>query len=234
MDKEIGIVGDFHHSKTQLAIADSIEHSNRELGFKTTYYWIDTTTLDYDNYSRNLKHLSGIWSASGSPFKSLDGSLNAIKYARENRIPHLGTCGGYQHTIIEYARNVLGFKNAKHAEYTNDPTDLFIDRMTCSLVGTRGKVTILPNTAAHEIYGKEEIEADYFCSFGLNDEYQSLVLQGDLIVSGIDVNNAIRMIELKNHPFFVITAFVPQVDSTFDNPNQLITEFIRKVNEPVF
>ena len=116
MTKEIGIIGDFHHSKTQTAIAESIEHSNRALGLNTTYRWIDTTSLDNDNYVNELKNMGGIWSASGSPFKSLQGALNAIKYARENAIPHLGTCGGYQHTIIEYARNVLGYKNAQHAK----------------------------------------------------------------------------------------------------------------------
>jgi CTP synthase (UTP-ammonia lyase) len=231
MNVEIGIVGDFHNSKTQSAIVDSIEHSNRELGFTTKYRWIDTIILDNDNYNEELKHLNGIWSASGSPFKSMNGSLNAIKYARENKIPHIGTCGGYQHTIIEYARNVLGFKNANHAEYSNEITNLFVDKLTCSLVGTRGIVSIRENTVAREIYGTDKIEVDYYCSYGLSDEYKDLVLQGDFISSGFDINNSVRMIELKNHPFFIITAFVPQVDSTYDIPNPLITEFIKKVNK---
>jgi len=231
MKKEIGIIGDFHNSKTQLAIANSIEHSNNKLGFSTKYRWIETTTLDDKNYDNELKNLNGIWSASGSPFKSMIGSLNAIKYARENMIPHIGTCGGYQHSIIEYARNVLGFNNANHAEYSDDTKDLFVDKMTCSLVGTRGIVSIQANTLAKEIYCKNEIEVDYYCSYGLSDDYKDIVLKGDMLASGFDINNSVRMIELLNHPFFIITAFVPQIDSTLDNPNPLVTEFVKKVNK---
>ena len=228
---EIAIVGDFRNSKTQLAIADSIEHSNGYLGVTTTYRWIDTTTLDTDCYAEILQNTNGIWSATGCPFKSMNGSLNAIRYARENQIPHIGTCSGFQHTIIEYARNVLGYQNAQHAEYTNDADNLFIDLMACSLKGTRGKVEITEYTAASEIYGTSNIEVDYYCSYGINEAYRPLILSGGLIVSGMDVNRTIRMMELKNHPFFIITAFVPQMDSSFDNPNPLITEFIRKVNK---
>jgi CTP synthase (UTP-ammonia lyase) len=228
---EIAIVGDFRNSKTQLAIADSIEHSNRHLGVNTKYRWIDTTTLDTDRYAEILQNTNGIWSATGCPFRSMNGSLNAIRYARENQIPHIGTCSGFQHTIIEYARNVLGYQNAQHAEYTNDTDNLFIDLMACSLKGTRGKVEIVEYTAANKIYGTSNIEVDYYCSYGINEAYRPLILSGDLIVSGMDVNHTIRMMELKNHPFFIVTAFVPQMDSSFDNPNPLITEFIRKVNK---
>lgn len=228
---EIAIVGDFRNSKTQLAIADSIEHSNRHLGVNTKYRWIDTTTLDTDRYAEILQNTNGIWSATGCPFKSMNGSLNAIRYARENQIPHIGTCSGFQHTIIEYARNVLGYQNAQHAEYTNDTDNLFIDLMACSLKGTHGKVEIVEYTAASKIYGTSNIEVDYYCSYGINEAYRPLILSGDLIVSGMDVHHTIRMMELKNHPFFIITAFVPQMDSSFDNPNPLITEFIRKVNK---
>ena len=228
---EIAIVGDFRNSKTQLAIADSIEHSNRHLGVNTKYRWIDTTTLDTDCYAEILHNTNGIWSATGCPFKSMNGSLNAIRYARENQIPHIGTCSGFQHTIIEYARNVLGYQNAQHAEYTNNADNLFIDLMACSLKGTRGKVDIMEHTAASKIYGTSNIEVDYYCSYGINEAYRPLILRGDLIVSGMDINHTIRMMELNNHPFFIITAFVPQMDSSFDNPNPLITEYIRKVNK---
>lgn len=84
MIKEIGIIGDFHNSKTQSTIAGSIEHSNKAIGLKLTYRWIDSLSLEDEGYVDILKNLSGIWSAPGSPFKSLNGALNAIRYAREN------------------------------------------------------------------------------------------------------------------------------------------------------
>ena len=230
MARKIGIIGDYHNSITQSAIADSIEHSNRLSGFDTTSDWIDTETLNTENYKDKLQGLDGIWSAPGSPFKSLDGAINAIRYARENKIPHLGTCAGYQHTIIEYARNVSGFKNAQHAEYSSGSDNQFISKMSCSLKGTKGRVILLKDSIVGRIYDSEEIDGSYFCSYGLNTDYKSVFEQSDFLVSGYDSENAIRILELKNHPFFISTVFVPQVDSSFERPDKLITEFVRVVN----
>jgi CTP synthase (UTP-ammonia lyase) len=231
MTKKIGIIGEYHNSITLSSIAKAIEHSNKVLGFKTSYEWIDTETLAKDNYAESLQNMSGIWSPPGSPFKSLMGALNAIKFARENKIPHLATCAGYQHTIIEYARNVLDYKNANHAEYSDETTNLFIHRFVCSLAGTTNRVNILENTKASRIYSARNFMGSYYCNFGLNEEYKSIIIQGDLIVSGTDDNNAIRLVELKNHAFFMASVFVPQVNSTFENPDALITEFIKQVNK---
>lgn len=230
MTKRIGIIGDYHNSITQSTIADSIQHSNNLLGFDTAFEWIDTDKLDSDNYTDLLSSYSGIWSAPGSPFNSLIGSINAIKYARENNIPHLGTCAGYQHSIIEFARNVLGYNNADHAEYSNNSDSLFINKMSCSLRGTKDKVIILGNSLMNRLYGNIAIDGDYFCSYGLNEDYKSLFNNGDFIISGIDVEGNIRILELKNHPYFVLTVFVPQVSSNLNNPNPIITEFVRIVN----
>lgn len=230
MTRKIGIIGDFHNSITQTTIADSIEHSNRLLGFDTAFDWIDTEKLDSDNYMDTLQGLSGIWSAPGSPFKSLDGALNVIRYARENKIPHLGTCAGYQHSIIEYARNVLGFKAAQHAEYSSDLDNQFISKMSCSLKGTKDRVILVTNSIVQRIYDLNEIDGNYFCSYGLNNDFKFVFEHSDFVISGYDSENAIRILELKNHPFFIATVFVPQVDSSFDKPNPLITEFVRVVN----
>lgn len=230
MTKKIGIVGDFHNSITQSTIADSIEHSNRLLGCDTVFDWIDTEKLDVDYYADLLQGLNGIWSAPGSPFKSLNGAINAIRFARENMIPHLGTCAGFQHTIIEYARNVSGFKNARHAEYSSDLDNQFISKMSCSLKGTKDSVILLNDSIVGRVYDSKEIEGNYFCSYGLNTDYKSIFEQSDFVISGYDTESAIRILELKNHPFFIATVFVPQVDSSFDKPNPLITEFVRVVN----
>jgi CTP synthase (UTP-ammonia lyase) len=230
MTRTIGIIGDFHNSITQSTIADSINHSNRLLGLDTAFTWIDTEQLDSDNYMDILNGFDGIWSAPGSPFKSLDGAINAIRYARENRIPHLGTCAGYQHTVIEYARNVSGFKNAQHAEYSSDMDNQFISKMSCSLKGTKDKVFLVMDSIAQRIYNSSEIEGDYFCSYGLNNDFKFVFEHNDFVISGYDKENAIRILELRNHPFFIATVFVPQVDSTVEKPNKLITEFVRIVN----
>ncbi len=230
MNKKIGIIGEYHNSITLSSIAPAIEHSNKALGFNTTFKWINSDKLENENYSDILKSFDGIWSPPGSPFKSLTGVLNAIKYARVNKIPHLATCAGYQHTIIEYARNVLKYSNAKHAEYTDDNSNLFINRLACSLAGTTDRVSIWENTKASNIYSTKDFVGSYYCNFGLNEEYKSTIIQGDLIVSGVDAQGSIRLIELKNHPFFMASVFVPQVNSTSEKPDELITEFIKQVN----
>lgn len=230
MTKRIAIIGDYHNSITQSTITDSIQHSNKLLGCNTLYDWIDTDKLDSDNYEDLITNYSGIWSAPGSPFKSLIGSINAIKYAREHKIPHLGTCAGYQHSIIEYARNVLGYTNADHAEYSTNSDSFFINKMSCSLHGTKDKIMILDNSLMDRLYGNTVIEGDYFCSYGLNEDYKTLFDNDDFVISGIDKEGNIRILELKNHPYFVLTVFVPQVSSNIDNPNPIITEFVRIVN----
>ena len=140
-------------------------------------------------------------------------------------MPLLGTCGGFQHIILEFARNVAGIKDAAHAE--NDPcaSVLFISKLTCSLVGQTMSVTIQPrqlskafwmfqggtyDTLAHRSYGTLEAQENYYCNFGLNPEHLSSLTDAGLIVSGHDANNEVRIVELPNHPFFVGTLFVPQ------------------------
>lgn len=108
----------------------SLDWLKTELDFE--YEWISTDRVSTD--SSCLKKLSGIWSAPGSPFISLNGALRAIQYARENNVPHLGTCAGFQHTIIELARNILGIEDAQHEEYDATSEKLFISKLTCSLI----------------------------------------------------------------------------------------------------
>lgn len=230
MKRRIAIVGDFHNSITQSTIASSIDHANKLLGYDTTLEWFDTVKLDSDNYKDLLRGFNGIWSAPGGPFESLNGALNAIKFARENMIPHLANCAGFQNTIIEYARNVAGFKNAQHAEYSFEADNLFISKLVCSLKGTTDKVFLAKDSLVGTIYDSKEIEAHYYCGYGLNENFKGTFENDDFMISGIDKNNSIRILELKNHPFFVASVFIPQVDSSFDKPNKLITEFVKVVN----
>lgn len=120
--------------------------------------------------------------------------------------------------------------NMLNIQIKHKTENLFIDKLTCSLVGTKGIVKLVENTHIRDIYNLPEIEVDYFCSYRINEAYQSLVLQDDLMIAGLDINNSIRVLEMKNHPFFIITAFVPQVDSSFEKANPLINEFVRMCN----
>jgi len=93
------------------------------------------TDLGRPEDTRRLAEFSGFWIASGSPYKSTSGALSVIRMARDHGIPLLGTCGGFQNLILEYARNVLGFADAEHEETEPEASQLFISGLSCSLVG---------------------------------------------------------------------------------------------------
>lgn len=188
-----------------------------------------------DPYSRlagpnGLKHLAGfrgIWIGPGSPYASMDGALSAIRLARENRIPLLGTCGGFQHIIIEYARNVVGIDDAEHEESAPAASRLVISRLACSLVGRTMNIKLAPDSTLARIYRRTEVQEQYLCNFGVNPEYVDRLRSGPLRVVGSDDEGVIRTVELPGHPFFIGTLFLPQHGSTPSNPHPLISAFIQ-------
>jgi len=217
------IVGEYNpdfppHAATNAAI----EHSCRYLGIEVSYEWASTESM----VSSNLKQFSGFWIAPGSPYKSMEGALRVIQYARELNIPCLGTCGGFQHMVIEYARNVLGYKDATHAEYDPYASNLFISSLACSLAGCEMELEFAEGSSVAKIYGKTKAKENYYCNFGVSDEAVPLLRDGPLKVVGSDSEGDVRVLELPGHPYFVATLFVPQNRSQPDNPHPLINAFL--------
>ena len=125
--------------------------SSRETRCIARRVYADLSTTLFDDFD-------GILVAPGSPYKSLERTLAAIRYAREHGIPCFGTCGGFQHMLLEYARNVLGFQDAQHAEYDPYASNLFISQLACSLVGRRMELGFVPGSRVAAIYGAETAE----------------------------------------------------------------------------
>jgi CTP synthase (UTP-ammonia lyase) len=221
---KIGIIGEFDSQKASHKLLNlSLDQLKNDYRFK--YEWIDTVSVEFDcDYV--LKDLTGIWSASGSPFKSLQGVLNAIKYARTRNIAYLGTCGGFQHTIIEYARNVLGIENAQHEEYSKNSANLFITKSSCSLYGRSMIVNISDDTKAYEYYGTNTTIEDYYCDYGINPVYIDKLKRPDFLISGVDQDGEIRIIEIPSHKFYMATLFVPHSRVTEHKPHPLIKAFV--------
>ena len=135
----LAIVADFDpKSKSHVATNAAVAHCVTALGVAVEPRWIPTGELANESGVKRLAEYGGIWIGPGSPYNSMDGALSAIRFARENRIPLLGTCGGFQHIIIEYARNVLGFADAEHEESAPNASRLFISRLACSLAEKKG------------------------------------------------------------------------------------------------
>jgi CTP synthase (UTP-ammonia lyase) len=226
MNKKIAIIGEFHNNfRPHSDLINSIEHVKTKLNLDIEYEWIDTLRAEKEG-DKLFSKFTGFWSAPGSPFKSLNGAINAIKYARTNDIPHLGTCAGFQHTVIEFVRNVLKITGAQHAEYDNDSSVLFISRLACSLAGKKMKVQLIGNTLTSDCYKSNETIEDYYCNFGINPEFTHKLEHADLIVSGIDQDGEIRIIEIPKNRFFISTLFVPQTNSTIAKTHPIIERFV--------
>jgi CTP synthase (UTP-ammonia lyase) len=229
---KIAIVGDFNSTlRSHILLNQSLNWLQEKNEFR--YEWLETTQVK-DEGHRLLDQYRGIWSAPGGPFKSLEGALTAIRYARERNIPHLGTCGGFQHTIIEIARNVLGITNAQHEEYESTSQLLIINRMACSLSGKTMAIKIEEKSQAFKCYKKAQAMEDYFCNFGINPNYRDKLEHTILKISGIDQDNEIRIMEIPKNDFFIATLFVPQTKATKEKPHPIIKSFIEEcIKAPV-
>jgi len=110
--------------------------------------------------------------------------LRAIRFAREEGVPLLATCGGFQHVVIEYARNVLGFVKADHEESNPDSSELVVTALSCSLAGQNHSVRLVPGTRAARFYEDGEVSEPFYCNYGLNPAYRRTLEDGGLIVRG--------------------------------------------------
>jgi len=223
----IALLGEYStKSPTHAATNAAVEHSRGSLSVDITAEWVSTEDIDQSLFER----YAGIWVAPGSPYKNMEKTLWAIRYARENNIPCFGTCGGFQHIVLEYARNVLGFKDAYHAEYDPYASTLFISQLTCSLVGREMQLHFTPGSQVARIYGGLSAKEAYYCNFGVNPDYLDVFRQGPMTISGSDAEGEVRVIEYPSHPFFIGTLFVPQTRSTVDWPHPLVTAFVEAVS----
>jgi CTP synthase (UTP-ammonia lyase) len=228
MTISLAIVADFDPgSKAHRATNDAIAHSTAALGLPVRPEWIGTAELAQSDGLKRLSEYHGIWIGPGSPYASMEGALSAIRLAREGEIPLLGTCGGFQHIILEYARSVLGFTDAEHEESSPEASKLFISRLACSLVGRTMTITLAPNSIPARSYGRTTIQEGYLCNFGVNPKYVETLQSGALKVIGSDAEGVWRAVELPGHPFFVGTLFMPQLGSTPSHPNPLVSAFLK-------
>jgi CTP synthase (UTP-ammonia lyase) len=218
----IGIIGDYNPKNlTHIATDDGIHHAAQVLGKPIEAVWLPTDEpVEYEEFD-------GLVGSPGSPYRSFDGALAGIRYARENEIPFIGTCGGSQHLMIEYARNVMGLMDAAHAETDPYASCLFVTPLSCSLVGKTMEVLIKPGSKAAAACQAERSMEAYYCNFGLNPAYQERLESAGLEITGKDENGEARIVELGSHPFFVGTLFVPQARSKPGHPHPLFLEFCR-------
>ncbi len=222
MAPRVGIVGDYNpQNPTHRATDAGLAHA----GVRAE--WVPTADVPPDGPGTRLAGYDGLFIAPASPYRSMDGALAAIRLAREGGIPLVGTCGGFQHAIVEFARNVLGIEDADHAETAPGAPRLAIAPLACSLVGQSHPVTLVAGTRAAALYGATEAVEDFRCSYGLNPDYAQPLRDAGLVASGYGHDGAVRVVELPRHPFFLATLFLPQMRSTPDRPHPLLAGFAK-------
>ncbi|XXD10017.1 CTP synthase [Klebsiella sp. R445] len=215
----IALVGDYNpdvvaHKAIPLAIDDAAA----VMELPVRYDWLATRDIhDADA----LADYDAIWVVPASPYQHAEGAFTAIRYARENSVPFLGTCGGFQHAIIEYARNVLGWQDAAHAE-TDTEGRMVIAPLSCSLVEKTDTIELRANTLIARAYGRDNIEEGYHCNYGISESFAAELEQGDLRVTGWDDEGEIRAVELVTHPFFVATLFQHERNALEGRPSPLV------------
>ena len=235
----IGVIGDFKEDRrSHQAVNDALNHAVDSLSLKLNIRWLPTQSLEQPNYHKTLERFDGFWGAPGSPYISLDGALRGIRFVRELGRPFLGTCGGFQHAVLEYAQNVLGIKATGHAEYDSNISNPVITLVSCPVIerpegtpmlwGTL-RIRLTPNSLAFRIYKQTEIEEEFNCNYELNPAFRDPLEAKGLSVTGIGENDEARIVELSDHRFFMATAFQPQLTSEAGRPHPLIIAYLQAI-----
>ncbi|HEX8872770.1 MAG TPA: hypothetical protein VF758_08395 [Candidatus Acidoferrum sp.] len=234
----IGILGDFNPEfRSHPATNDSLQHAARNLQLQVESTWLPTPSLLEPDAATTLDSFDGLWGAPGSPFKSFDGMLKGIEFARVHDRPYLGTCAGFQYALIECARNVLGVHDATTAEEDPNAKNIVIYPVACAVPSRKAKapklsgkisqIHLRPGSYLAGFYGKETIEEEFFCNFEVNPEFEWMAMEAGFPVVARGSQEECRAIESPAHFFYVATLFQPQLSSTQSKPHPLITAFVQ-------
>lgn len=228
---QITIVGDFDSRKhSHWATEAALFHAAAALELRVEPRWLGTDASDL----QPLAASHGVWGAPGSPYRSRDGMLRAVRTVRERDLPYLGTCAGFQYALIEYSRNVLGVGDADSAENTPGGANVVITPVACEApnasaprLSGAGVARVVPGTMVERICGPGELRAEYFCSFETNAAFVPRWQRAGLTIAVTGAAGEMRAFELPDRAFFVATLFQPQLSSSFDQPHPLVVGFLR-------
>jgi len=185
--------------------------------------WVATDSTE----ARDLAAASGVWLLPGTPYRAADAAFEAIRHCLATGLPFLGTCGGFQHAVVELARSRAGIARATHAESDPDAVDPVVSRLACSLYGEVRTVTPRPGTRFAAICGTAPFDGFHYCGYGLDPTYVEPLERAGVLIGATAPDAGVEAIELPDHPFFLATAFQPQVGaSNADRLDPLIAAFV--------
>jgi len=234
----IALVGKYVELKDSYkSIAESFIHAGAANETQVDIEWIHSEDVNPDTAAKLFSGIRGIVVAPGFGKRGIEGKITAIQYARENNIPFFGICLGMQCAVIEFARNVLGYRDAHSTEMNQATTHPVID-----LQETQKKITAMggtmrlgaypcllkDGTKARAIYGKTEVSERHRHRYEFNNEYLNDFEKAGMKASGVHPEaGLVEIVELKDHPWFIGVQFHPEYKSTVANPHPLFTDFVK-------
>lgn len=238
----IGLIGKYIELKDAYkSIAEAFIHSGVANECRVKIEWIHSEKIDDENVRAMLGDLNGVLVAPGFGERGIEGKITAIRFARENKIPFLGICLGMQCAVVEFARDVIGLKDAHSSEMNPETSNPVIDMMAgqkeiTSKGGTMRlgeyQCTVSKGTKAFSVYGKTKISERHRHRYEFNNRYLEDFEKAGMVASGINPESGlVEIVELKNHPWFVGVQFHPEYKSTVLNPHPLFVRFVKAALE---
>lgn len=234
----VGLIGKYVELQDAYkSIHEAFIHSGTTNECKVKVVSIQSETITPENVAQLLGHLNGILVAPGFGIRGVEGKIAAIKYARENNLPFFGICLGMQCSVIEFARNVMGWQQAHSTEMNPDTDYPVIDIMESQKkVNQKGgtmrlgayQCQIKKNTKAYQIYNSTLIYERHRHRWEMNNKYLDLFEENGLMATGTNPDTGlVEIVEHKKHPFFIGVQYHPELKSTVDNPHPLFVKFIK-------
>jgi len=238
----IGILGDFNPEfRSHHATDDALQHAAATLELKLESQWIPTPSVLQPTGQEMLESFDGLWASPGSPYKSMEGMLQGIEFARRRDWPFLGTCGGFQYALIEFARNLLGITDADTAENNSGSKSIIIYPVACAvpnraqgapkLSGLVPEIRLRPGSYLQSFYGKDSVTEEFFCNFEVNPDFEWITMEAGFPIVARGPQGEIRAIESPTHRFYIATLFQPQLSSKPGKPHPLVMAFVQAAED---
>ena len=235
---EIALIGKYVELKdSYISIAESLIHAGAENKTRVNIHWIHSSEMEGENIKNQLSKMDGIIVAPGFGSRAVEGKISAVKFARENQVPFLGICLGMQCAVIEFARNVIGFKEAHSTEINSDTSYPVISMMEeqkelKNLGGTMRlgayDCHVEKDSLLHKIYENDVVSERHRHRYEFNNKYMKDFEENGVVFSGKNkVNNLMETIEIPDHPWFIGVQYHPEYKSRVVNPHPLFISFIK-------
>ncbi len=219
-----------------LSVAEALRHGGIVNDASVDIEWIDSEKITAENAANTFNGFGGIIVPGGFGHRGIEGMIEAIRYARENKIPFFGICLGMQMSVIEFARNVLGLHKANSTEFGNTPDpviDIMESQKNISQKGGTMRLGLYPcrlaeNSLCRRIYEKELIYERHRHRWELNNAYRKALSEAGMKISGLSPDERLaEIVELPGHPWFIGVQFHPEFKSRPNKPHKLFADFIR-------